>query len=224
MIFSDELIFLHLQKTGGNHVTKLLARYFDVQQQGKHNGIIGTISRPYVLVGIRNPWDWYVSLWAYGCQQEGTLREYLTSGAVGNLRKLLGAHGDSPSRWTQLARHIATLPGKDSGFWRDLYRDSEDPERFRSWLHAIHSAPTNRQTGEEFSAYPLSGQCGLMTARYLEVSSRESDWKAHRGSIRSVADAIAYRNAYSAATHFIRTEHLEDDVYRVLKEMGRGHR
>ena len=220
MIFCDELIFLHLQKTGGNHVAKLLSRYFTLHQEGKHNGIVGDISRPYVLVGIRNPWDWYVSLWAYGCQREGSLWSYMTSGRARSLRKALGNYGASPGNWFELSRHIAALPGKDGAFWRDLYRDPEDPERFRRWVRAVHSAPTSHQTGEEFSALPLSRQCGLMTSRYLKVSSRESDWVAGRRSIRTVGDAVAYRDAHSVATHFIRTEQLEADLHSALSDMG----
>ncbi len=220
MLYSDDFIFLHLQKTGGNHVAKLLSRHYQLTKNGKHNGIADGFERPHVLFGIRNPWDWYVSLWAYGCQDEGSIWSYLTSERTASITEIIGRHGARPATWGLAASHLAAIPGKSADVWREFYQDADDPVAFRGWLKYLHSRPGSRHTGEDFSALPLSDSCGLMTARYLEVGSRAADWSQHRAEICSVEDAAAYRAQYLAATHFIRTESLEADVADALAALG----
>jgi hypothetical protein len=87
MTITDDFIYLELQKTGSTHVTKLLQQLHknNFVKIGKHN-TIKTMPK-HVLVGfeskikvgnIRNPWDWYVSLWSFGCQKRGGLHKMLT--------------------------------------------------------------------------------------------------------------------------------------------------
>lgn len=220
MLFTDKLIFLHLQKTGGTHVGRLLARYFDVHTQGSHTGLVGDIARPFVLMGIRNPWDWYVSLWAYGCQGDGAIHDYLVSGRGKNAAFLAKRHVARPSEWGDWLCHFQALSCKDSTVWRDLYRDPEDPARFRQWLRTIHEPPGYTHTGEDYSALPLHHTLGLMSARYLKISSRAQTWHEHRGRIRSIADARLFCRDYGVATHFIRTESLEEDLACALADLG----
>jgi len=75
MYLADRLAFVELHKTGCSHILRLLRRLVPGEQLGKHTGPKPehrTADR--VFIGsIRNPWDWYVSLWAYGCGGEGAV-------------------------------------------------------------------------------------------------------------------------------------------------------
>lgn len=79
MFVSDRLIFLELPKTGCSHIIKLLKRVVSGREKGKHNRPPKRLIRSSLpIVGsIRNPWDWYVSLWAFGCAGGGNVYERL---------------------------------------------------------------------------------------------------------------------------------------------------
>ena len=89
MFIADRLIYVELPKTACTHIGKLLALVVPGEQRGKHNkpSQAEFDRRPVFLGSVRNPWAWYVSLWAYGCQQEGMLWEALTHGR-GSVRGL----------------------------------------------------------------------------------------------------------------------------------------
>ena len=82
MFVNERLIYLQLQKTGCTHVAMLLDKLIGGEQVGKHNRLPARLeSEGRLIVGsVRNPWDWYVSLWAFGCEQCGGLADRLTSG------------------------------------------------------------------------------------------------------------------------------------------------
>ncbi len=110
MYVADRLVFLQLQKTGCTHIARLLAQLVPGRQMAKHSRApSGLVESRRVFVGsVRNPWDWYVSLWAFGCGGEGGLYELLTGGST--------------------ARNAE---------WRRVYADSGDPLLFRQWLAMI---------------------------------------------------------------------------------------
>ena len=69
MIVTERFIFVHMHKTGGQTINKIICNYFD------HHQIIG-YHYPHSLlpqqfadlpfVGfVRNPWDWYISWYAF---------------------------------------------------------------------------------------------------------------------------------------------------------------
>jgi len=72
MILSRHFVFIHVPKTGGVFVEKLLREYspadWDVKAVPGHQ-TIGDIPSQYrslpVFGFVRNPWDWYVSLYEY---------------------------------------------------------------------------------------------------------------------------------------------------------------
>ena len=69
MFVAQGLIYLELQKTGGTHIRRLLERYTGGKPVGKHNRLPAGSDADFIIGSIRNPWDWYVSLWAYGVTQ-----------------------------------------------------------------------------------------------------------------------------------------------------------
>jgi hypothetical protein len=65
MFVSDCFVFLHVPKTGGTFVQKILARHLPMEQvNGRHSSYrdLSEEQRALpVLCIVRNPWDWYVS-------------------------------------------------------------------------------------------------------------------------------------------------------------------
>src|SRR4030095_1676667 len=86
MFINDKLVYLALHKTGCSHVLKLLSSIPDLDGRiiGKHNTIyevskrrLGNLSEKIKAGNVRNPWDWYVSLWAFGCMKKGGLYDQI---------------------------------------------------------------------------------------------------------------------------------------------------
>ncbi|MEP4308794.1 MAG: hypothetical protein ABJ364_03515, partial [Lentilitoribacter sp.] len=214
MIVTDSSIFIHLQKTGGTHVAKVLSELLDIDASVSHDQLRKPDPTREIIMGIRNPWDWYVSLWAYGCQSKGRLFGYTTSPKLAAARLPLGASLKNPSRWRDLSIHLRNLINKDDGFWRDCYANSEDPECFRAWIKAIMTEHTSRQTGEEYSALALNESCGLMTSRFLKLSLPLSNWNTVRNSIKTPSDAKQVIAKYGLVSRYIRTEHMSEDLHK----------
>lgn len=70
MVVSKDFVFLHLQKCGGSFIRDFMLKHVPNSKKivPQHNGF-STItnqhkSKPIIGV-IRNPWDWYVSLYFY---------------------------------------------------------------------------------------------------------------------------------------------------------------
>lgn len=66
MVVNDKIIFLHLQKCGGTFLKKVLIENFNCKNVlPEHNGYkdIRNKNNKFIFGTVRNPWDWYVSLY-----------------------------------------------------------------------------------------------------------------------------------------------------------------
>jgi hypothetical protein len=189
MYVAERLVFLQLQKTGCTHIAKLLSKLVPGRQMAKHSRApAGLIDGSRAVVGsVRDPWDWYVSLWAFGCGRQGALYELL-------------AGGDS-------ARHAA---------WRRVYADSGDPALFRQWLAMISET---RFLGERYGASSIRAFAGFYTYRYCRLFARD-DGALFSGAIADAAALADFDRRQNVVGHFIRNEHLAEDLIQVLGLCG----
>ena len=67
MIINDDIVFIHLQKCGGTFIKHMMEQHMNaVNIRPEHNGFrdIATENKKKLTVGtIRNPYEWYVSLY-----------------------------------------------------------------------------------------------------------------------------------------------------------------
>lgn len=83
MIEYESLIYLDVNRTGSGQVIDLFERILDepVLRRRRHGPI--TWRRPWaprgkvVFATVRNPWDWYVSLWAWGLDGKSAVHRWL---------------------------------------------------------------------------------------------------------------------------------------------------
>ena len=84
MIEYDRFIYLDVYRTGSSHILALLPKITEANlvRTERHASI--TRAHPFsrgrgklVFTSVRNPWDWYVSLWAYGADGKSAIRRYL---------------------------------------------------------------------------------------------------------------------------------------------------
>ena len=72
MIVTEKFVFIHLHKTGGQFINRLLLNHFeDARQIGYHHPL-SLLPPEYnnlpMLAFVRNPWDWYVSWYAFNVE------------------------------------------------------------------------------------------------------------------------------------------------------------
>lgn len=221
MFVADGLVYLELQKTGGSHICRLLEQYARGRPEGKHNRVIVNNASGYVIGSIRNPWDWYVSLWAYGVSGRGAVQSRSVTGVDFDyynrmLPKSMGKNWLTPGEFITSLFHDVVKPVRQ---WREAYQDSSNPMLFRAWLKLLLDRQRRFDIGEGYGFSPLSAHAGLLTYRYFRLyTTGNSVFRDRR--LRHLDGIADYDRELNITRGMIRTETLEEDFIRVLGEAG----
>ena len=221
MFVSDNLVFLELQKTGGSHIRRLLEKHVEGRLVGKHNRVVKEYTDKLVVGSIRNPWDWYVSLWAFGVSGCGAIRIRSTSGVDVQyyrrmLPKAMGKNRLTPVEFLVSLYHDAIKPVQR---WEQTYRVSSEPVLFRAWLKLLMDAGRRYDVGEGYGFSPLSMHAGLFTYRYFRLFTTGNRIFNDRHLLdqRGIEE---FDRDFNILGGVIRTESLEEDFIRVLCDAG----
>ena len=171
MIFGEDFVYLELAKTGTSYTRSVLNKLFPDQLEfvGRHN-TFRELEQQYQsrfesslkFGNVRNPWDWYVSLWAYGCMKKGGLYNYTTLS-----KKYL--------QQNQKAKFIGRYKLLFSnGYlrWRQVYSDSSNKANFRKWLEMVLVSESDQLPHHNLYNASLIGR---YTFRYLNMYTKELD-------------------------------------------------
>lgn len=222
MFVSDSLVFTELHKTAGSHLLKLLSTYVGGQQVGKHNRIPIDLRNKFVLGSIRNPLDWYVSLWGYGCDQQGSVYLQATRGTSWRycwqqLPKEMGQTYPAPGQFYRQMRHDAN---KDYRAWQEVYADSSDVEAFRAWVRMMFDPARALDLGEGYGFSPFSQNAGLLSYRFFKLFTG-LDKKIYHPALQTDVENLKLiwkRDGFVNA--FVRQEQLEQDFIDSLNQAG----
>ena len=222
MYVAERLVFVELHKTGGTHIGKWLSQLAPGQQVGKHNRVPETLRDRFVVGAVRNPWDWYVSLWAYGCDGRGSVHRQTTTGIdVQYLLRQLGPElGVSGYPVLRMLRQAASDWGKPAASWRATYRDAADPSAFRAWLRLMMDPARRFDVAEGFGFSPVSQWAGLMTYRYLKLFSSLGNDLYADARLRTHRETVERWHRSRVVQFVIRNEFLEDDLLEALTRAG----
>lgn len=113
MFLCDELIYIQMQQTGCTHIASILGRLVNGELIGKHNPASPDQIRHtrFFLSSIRNPWDWYLSLWTYGVSRKGALWERLVN------RDVIGGSFSALGRPTSLNARCTSATTTTTRSW-----------------------------------------------------------------------------------------------------------
>lgn len=215
MFVTDKLIYLQMQKTGSTHIASLLSKCVGGTQKKKHQCLQDYGTKKFIVGSVRNPWEWYVSLWAFGCGNRGDLHYRLTKR---NLWRVL-------SRFVRLKytlkyediRHELTKP---VGLWRMAYQDYRNPECFRIWLKLIYAPQRKKDLGEGYPECSISEFAGIMTYRYCKVHMRDFLLGENQKILKDIDSLREFDKTHNILDFTIRNESLEDEVVRALQLVG----
>ena len=209
MYIGDKIVYLELHKTGCSHVKKILdmAPSCHGMSYGKHNTIydvpkkiLGENFETKLKAGnVRNPWDWYVSLWAFGAMGKGMLHGRVTSNFLKKLKK----------PW------IFFIPSKQ---WEEVYADASNPELFRRWLKMVVSQDRKKDIGEGYGKSKISSFIGLMTYRYLTLYTY--DFQAAKKTLSDYNELLTFDKEKNMLDKVIKNESREIDLKEVMLKIG----
>ena len=222
MFVSDDLVFIELHKTGGSHIGRCLKSILTGSQQGKHNLIPTNLHDRYVIGSIRNPWDWYVSLWAFGCGKEGGLYQRST-GKPDWAYYWYQINKPKYSKWLTLGRLHSQIVAdfkRNSDEWAESYRSSEDPTCFRLWLKLMTSTANKFDLAEGYAFSPISQQYGFLTYRFFRLFTSLHDSIYKDSTLESMNGLEIAWEKHSIVDHFVRNENLENDLILALTDAG----
>ena len=222
MFVSEKLVFIELHKTGGTHIGRWLAKLVGGEQIGKHNRVPPELWDRFIIGSVRNPWDWYVSLWAYGCGGEGSVHQQTTRRVdlhylSRQLHSEMGARRLGPVEW---GRQLWRDARKPVDAWRAVYRDHTDAGAFRRWLRLIMDPERRFDMGEGYGFSPVARRFGLMTYRYLKLFTRLGPM-LYQDQALGTLDGIQQAWEKQQLVNFIiRNERLEPDLLEALSQAG----
>ena len=206
-VVSDKLVYLELQKTACTTIGALLEDLFGAERVPPKHGTLPDPATTKVVVGsVRNPWDYYLSLWAFGCQGRGNFHRVV-------------AHRD----WAAAKANLFT-PGRaltellrPVGPWRALYAEPHTAERFRAWLVRVHTPSHGREFDPDYGSCAMHGFAGYATYRYCRLYT--GDPAGVLGS-RTPAELSARVEGSYLPQAVVRMEHLADDLLEAVRAAG----
>ena len=216
MFKCDQLIYIQMQKTACTHIASLLSHLFDGEQIGKHNAAtIDQIKNTrYFISSIRNPWDWYLSLWTFGVQGKGAFMKRLTQKK--NIIALFKLMFKNPKKNYHMVL-IEIL--KDTALWNNVYDNIENIESFRRWLKLIHNPDNSRFLGEGYETTRITSFCGFMTYRYLYLCCKNVKELRIPGMISNYSDLVQFEKNNCYIDFFVRQESLEDTLCEAVEKV-----
>jgi hypothetical protein len=190
MIAFETLVYLDVYKTGSSHVIALLRKVMDEPQVAftRHRDLHFRPRGKLVVATVRNPFDWYVSLWSSGTQGRSLILDYI--------RKGLG-EAEAASLYDR-ADHRAAFRR-----WMNLIHD---PARAVKFIEQRYP-----QSG-------LAPFMGLYTYRFLRVVTYNRNIFLRRWRIADEAAIAPFLDRRKAYDRILTTENLEAGLIGLIEE------
>jgi len=217
MLITDKLVYFELPKTGCTHTRGILKNIPNdyIKTIGIHNTydsvpgtILGDFKSKTKVGNIRNPWDWYVSLWAYGCMKKGGLYFRVTQNP--NIFSFAGLK----SIVVRIFRKERIF--SDLNRWDNVYSDSANAHNFRSWLKMI-LLEKNISIGEDYKENIISAEIGFLTYRYIMLYTYNG--KKMIGKFRNLSSLFKHDAENNFLDVIIRNESINDDLLENVREL-----
>ena len=217
MFVTDKLVYLQLQKTGCTHIVRVMNDLVGGKSVGpKHGRLQKTfaLADRKIVGSIRDPWSWYVSLWAFGCLRDGAVYATTTRRNFGKYvtHRSNGRHQRLRGIWRELT--------KPTWRWTRLYADSTNAALFRDWLKIVLDPRRAHDLPQDYGSSTLSRYAGFLTYRYARLYAADVQPLFPPLGLQTLDELRKFDDRQNIVNLMIRTESLEDDLIRVLRMAG----
>lgn len=220
MLISEKLLYLELPKTACSHIRDLLKFLIGGELVGKHNRPPNKLiqQNKHIIGSIRSPWDWYLSLWSFGCDAKGVLYKRLTSrqlrgyGLTNNLKII---------SWSSVTSFLLENIFKPIKTWQRLYSDSHNPELFREWLYYILDLNSMKKYsfGDAYAFSSISSFAGIYTYYYIRLFSKNL-MNVYSQDLNDLYKLKQFDIINNILDDIIKIENLEEDLIQILEKIG----
>ena len=221
MFISEKLCFVEFGKTGCSFVRKILNQNIKHGELTKiHDQITNDLldSKKIKVGSIRNPLDWYVSLWSFGClmKKKDPLYSNLTALRL-NQKRLRNIENNKIKKIFFFLDQFK----KNIQLNKELYSDPYNKENFRQWIKLLFDNKKKNFIGEHYSISNVNKFAGYMSFHYLiKFTNQNSHYKLFDNSITSVDDLKNYYNQNRYINFFIRFENLNKSLIKLFEQIG----
>ena len=214
MFVNNHFIYIQMQKTACTHIAKLLSELFDGKMIGKHNSASQSqiAKTPYFISSIRNPWDWYLSMYTHGVLGKGGPYERLTQR---HILKAIRLNLVSP-RKSYASLYFELI--KDIEKWQGYYQQSFDATSFQAWLTEVLNPQNAPFLGEQYGQGHIAKNVGFMTYRYFYLCCKNTN-QLRQKQTWDYQELVTFDKKNSYIDNFIRQEHLEDSLFKAIKDI-----
>ncbi len=116
MIVTDYFVYIHMSRTGGTFLNKLIMNQVPGARMLQYHGHLSDLPAAYahlpVIGFVRNPWDWYISMYSdYRRKRQFVFQILSDRGTLGferTVSRFLNL-GDGSAASQRLLRHLATV-------------------------------------------------------------------------------------------------------------------
>ena len=219
MFISNELCFLEFGKTGCSYIREVLSENI---QEGFLTTAHDTINEDLLksnclfIGSIRNPLDWYVSLWAYGClkRKKDPLYSNLTSRRINPFRL-----SSINKNYLKKTKFIYDQFFKNINQNKSLYSDPYNVKKFREWIKIILKHPNKNQLGEQYALSNTNKFIGYMTFHYLvRFINPKKLHKLFNNEINNYEDLKNFDIKYNFIKSMIKFENIDKNILNVFNQ------
>ena len=207
MFLTKNFCYLELHRTGSIHISQILKKIFlDGKQIGFHNRAKEELynSNFFFLGSVRNPWDWYVSMWSKACQKQG-IHYMRTAG-----KRFFFTNIGLKTKPLLAPFIFFDQINKPLKLWREVYSDPKNKKNFKTWLNLIlKDRIYDDGSGYAFSS--IKNFSGQLTYRYLALYTNESN-KLFDDSIKNFEEMKSFDNKKNVLKFIIKKEELEKNL------------
>jgi hypothetical protein len=163
MIVTDHFVYIHTSRTAGTFLNKLILNHVSGARQIQYHGHLRDLPAEYThlpVIGIvRNPWDWYVSMFFDYRRKQQYIFQLISGGGALRFEKAVARYlrlGDNSDKSRQLLQqlvHVApkviddrTPPRrKNPGLLSEHFANFPADEGYYTWLFKLMFESDNHQ-------------------------------------------------------------------------------
>jgi len=213
MIIGKKFFITEMPKTGTTFLRNYFAQYKDIEltihhetiNQNKRYNLLNFKSRIGI---IRNPYEWYLSIWKSTCKEKRRSPIYTDLASIRlKLRRLKFNK--------RLSGYIFSQITKDRKKLGSLFENVHSKKNFNKFLDIMLNFKNRQMIGSEYSFVPFKN-LGYMTYIFFSQNVLRRNYNIVYDSSYKLEEILNYNNLNLYTNIFFKTENLNHNLKKFL--------
>lgn len=218
MIFLEKCVFLELPKTGSTYARYILINLPDSKYKtiGKKHNVYNSLSNELkrefdnkrIVSSIRNPFDWYVSLYAFACEHRGGL--YTKTQKRPDLLSV-----SNPFEFFKVCiNHM-----RNRKKWQSVFTDVNNKENFKKFLYLL-LIEDSLGVGNRYELDGFNKKIGYYSYDFLRMTTKNFD--SLKDKNLGYSDILDHYQKNNIVDITLRNESLRKDLIKFSTDLCSG--